>query len=151
LQPAAGVQRRERDRLVLPQQHVVLEVEAVLGVEVDLSDRDELALDLAGAAGEPELGHVAQPGCLTPAGIADLVSLVERSPARLAAPGTRLVLGLAPLALNHFHARKIAGQGRCTTPYMAIAGGGIVSAMALLGREFIAVPDDRKGQIVYKW
>src|ERR1700744_5217085 len=25
------------------------------------------------------------------------------------------------------------------------------SAMALLGREFIAVPDDRKGQIVFKW
>ena len=23
--------------------------------------------------------------------------------------------------------------------------------MALLGREFIAVPDDRKGQIVFKW
>ena len=26
-----------------------------------------------------------------------------------------------------------------------------VTAMALLGREFIAVPDDRKGQIVFKW
>src|ERR1700729_2366018 len=25
------------------------------------------------------------------------------------------------------------------------------SLMALLGREFIAVPDDRKGQIVFKW
>jgi membrane protease subunit (stomatin/prohibitin family) len=28
---------------------------------------------------------------------------------------------------------------------------GIVSAMALFSREFIAVPDDRKGQIVFKW
>ena len=30
-------------------------------------------------------------------------------------------------------------------------GSGYGSAMALLGREFIAVPDDRKGQIVFKW
>jgi len=28
---------------------------------------------------------------------------------------------------------------------------GIVSSMALFSREFIAVPDDRKGQIVFKW
>lgn len=28
---------------------------------------------------------------------------------------------------------------------------GIVCCMALFGREFIAVPDDRKGQIVFKW
>ena len=28
---------------------------------------------------------------------------------------------------------------------------GIVSGMALFSREFIAVPDDRKGQIVFKW
>src|ERR1700685_4816653 len=27
----------------------------------------------------------------------------------------------------------------------------MVACMALLGREFIAVPDDRKGQIVFKW
>jgi membrane protease subunit (stomatin/prohibitin family)/ribosomal protein L40E len=27
----------------------------------------------------------------------------------------------------------------------------MVASMALLGREFIAVPDDRKGQIVFKW
>ena len=27
----------------------------------------------------------------------------------------------------------------------------MVLCMALLGREFIAVPDDRKGQIVFKW
>src|ERR1700739_394752 len=27
----------------------------------------------------------------------------------------------------------------------------IVSGMALFSREFIAVPDDRKGQIVFKW
>jgi membrane protease subunit (stomatin/prohibitin family) len=38
-----------------------------------------------------------------------------------------------------------------TTPYVAIAGGLYRCAMALLGREFIAVPDDRKGQIVFKW
>ena len=38
-----------------------------------------------------------------------------------------------------------------TTPYVAIARGLYRCAMALLGREFIAVPDDRKGQIVFKW
>src|SRR6266542_2103531 len=98
----------------------MLEVDAVLRVEADLSDRDELALDLAGAAGEPELGHVAQPGSVAPAGIANLVPLVERGAARLAARGARLVLGPAPLALDHFHARKIAGHRRFTTPYTAI-------------------------------
>jgi membrane protease subunit (stomatin/prohibitin family) len=38
-----------------------------------------------------------------------------------------------------------------TTAYVAIGGTGMVACMALLGREFIAVPDDRKGQIVFKW
>jgi hypothetical protein len=91
----------------------MLEVEGVLRMEVDLSDRDQLALDLAGAAGEPELGHVAQPRRLAPAGVADLVPLIERGAARLAARGSRLVLRLAPLALNHFHAGKIAGKDLC--------------------------------------
>ena len=36
-------------------------------------------------------------------------------------------------------------------PYAAKFGSGYGSAMALLGRMFIAVPDDRKGQIVFKW
>jgi membrane protease subunit (stomatin/prohibitin family) len=38
-----------------------------------------------------------------------------------------------------------------TTPYAVIQRTGMVLGMALLGREFIAVPDDRKGQIVFKW
>ncbi len=38
-----------------------------------------------------------------------------------------------------------------TTAYVVIGGTGMVACMALLGREFIAVPDDRKGQIVFKW
>src|SRR6476619_1098231 len=91
----------------------MLEVHAILRMEVDLGDRNEFALDLAGTAREPELGHVAQSGRLAPAGIADFVSLVERSTARLAARGARLVLCLAPLALNHFHAGKRAGKDLC--------------------------------------
>jgi hypothetical protein len=86
----------------------MFEVEAVLRMEVDLGDRDELTFDLAGAAREPELDHVAQPGRLAPAGIADLVLNVKGSTAHLAVRGAWLVLGVAPLALNHFHARKIA-------------------------------------------
>src|SRR5208282_2092915 len=42
-------------------------------------------------------------------------------------------------------------KGPLTTPYVLIQGTGMVACMALLGREFIAVPDDRKGQIVFKW
>ena len=38
-----------------------------------------------------------------------------------------------------------------TTLYAVNQGTGMVAGMALLGREFIAVPDDRKGQIVFKW
>ena len=34
-------------------------------------------------------------------------------------------------------------------PYLVLSC--IVSAMALFSREFIAVPDERKGQIVFKW
>src|SRR6516165_12532818 len=86
----------------------MLEVQAVLRVEVDLRHRHELAFDLAGAAGEPEFGHIAQPGRFPPAGVTDLVPLVERRAAGLATGGARLVLGVAPLALDHFHARKIA-------------------------------------------
>src|ERR1700760_614323 len=38
-----------------------------------------------------------------------------------------------------------------SAPYAVIEGNRYGSPMALLGREFIAVPDDRKGQIVFKW
>ena len=38
-----------------------------------------------------------------------------------------------------------------TAPYAVNQGTGMVAGMALLGREFIAVPDDRKYQIVFKW
>jgi membrane protease subunit (stomatin/prohibitin family) len=38
-----------------------------------------------------------------------------------------------------------------TTAYAPIGGTGMVASMAFLSREFIAVPDDRKGQIVFKW
>jgi len=110
LHPAAGVHRRERDRLVLPQQYVVLEVDAVSRVQGDFRHGDKLAFDLAGTAGELELGHVAQPGGLAPPRIADLVLLVERSPARLATGGAGLVLRLAPPALDHFHCRNLAGK-----------------------------------------
>ena len=65
----------------------MLEVDAVLRVEVYLRHRDKLALDLAGAAGELELDHVAQPRGLAPAGVADLVLLIERSAAGLATGG----------------------------------------------------------------
>jgi hypothetical protein len=88
----------------------MLEVDAVLRMEVDLGDRDKLAFDLAGAAGELELRHVAQSGRLAPSGVADPVFLVERSTAGLATGGAGLVLRMAPPALDHFHARKIAGK-----------------------------------------
>ena len=38
-----------------------------------------------------------------------------------------------------------------SAPYAVIEENRYGSPMALLGREFIAVPDDRKGQIVFKW
>ena len=38
-----------------------------------------------------------------------------------------------------------------SAPYAVIERTRYGSPMALLGREFIAVPDDRKGQIVFKW
>src|ERR1700749_2546056 len=33
----------------------------------------------------------------------------------------------------------------------AASGRGVEATVALFSREFIAVPDDRKGQLVYKW
>ena len=40
LRSAGRLERGERDRLVFPQQHVVLEVDPVLGRQGDLGDRD---------------------------------------------------------------------------------------------------------------
>ena len=96
----------ERDGLVFPEQHVVLEVDAVLGGEGDLGHGDQLAFDLAGALARTELGHVAQPGRLAPSGVADLVPNIERRTACHATGGPRLVLRAAPPTLDCFHGSK---------------------------------------------
>jgi len=57
---------------------VVLEVDALAGAERDVDERDDLALDLAGAVAEAELGHVAQARRLASARFADQVLDVER-------------------------------------------------------------------------
>src|SRR5258708_3462389 len=65
---------------------------------------DDLALDLTGRVGEAELRHVPQPGRLGSAGVGDQVPLVERRTTGETARSVRLVLGLAPLALEPIHA-----------------------------------------------
>ena len=93
----------QRRALVLPEQHVVLEEHPVALGQVDLGHRHQLALDLAGAVGEPELGHVPEPGRLLPPRVADQVAGVERRPARRTGRLADVVLGLAPLALDAVH------------------------------------------------
>jgi hypothetical protein len=106
LHSAGRLEGGERDRLVFPEQHVVLEIDAVLGGEGDLGHGDQLAFDLAGARRELELGHVAKPWRLAPPGIADLVPYIERRTACHATGGPRLVLRAAPPTLDCFHGSK---------------------------------------------
>jgi hypothetical protein len=73
LHPAAGRHRGDRRRLVLPEQHMVLEVDGVPLPECHLGDGDQLTLDLHGRAGEAELGEVPQARRLTPARVGDKV------------------------------------------------------------------------------
>ncbi len=100
---AGSVQRRQRDARLLPQHDVVLEEHRVALRQRELGDRDDLALDLAGGVGEPELRHVPQPGSLGPARVGDDVLLVERGAAGGAARPLRLVLSLAPLTFDPVH------------------------------------------------
>src|SRR6266516_5715207 len=79
----------EEHRVPVPQRH--------------LGHRDDLALDLAGGAGETELRHVPQAGRLGPAGVGDEILLIKRRTAGGAARSLRFVLGLAPLALDPIH------------------------------------------------
>ena len=104
LDAAAGVHRRQRRLLVLPQHHVVLEEDRVAlrpgsisatGTSSPSTWRCELR--------EAELGHVAQPRRLAPARVADHVAGVQRRAAGGAAGGARLVLAMAPLALDQVH------------------------------------------------
>src|SRR6202011_3090869 len=61
------------DLLLLPQHHVMLEVDPVPLAERDLRHRDDLTLDLAAAAAETDLRHVPEPRRLPPPGVADQV------------------------------------------------------------------------------
>ncbi len=107
LETAARGEGRERRALVLPEQHVVLEEHPVALAQVELGHRDQLALDLAGAVGEPELGHVLEPGRFLPPGVADQVAGVEGRTAGRAGGLSGVVLGFAPLTLDPVH-----GAGR---------------------------------------
>src|SRR5205807_5976730 len=89
--------------LVLPQHDVVLEEHGVAGTEVDLGDRHQLALDLAGAVGEAELGHVAQSRGFTPAGVRNLVAFVLGRATGQTADGAWRILRPAPLTLDPIH------------------------------------------------
>src|SRR5215470_2491529 len=82
---------------------MVLEEHGVALRERQFSDGHDLALDLAGRIREPELRHVAQPGRLTPARIGDQIPLVEWRAAGVATRSLRLILSLAPLALDPIH------------------------------------------------
>src|SRR4029077_19967541 len=88
-----------------PEQHVMGEVDPVLGREGELRGRGGRAGDLHVRLAELQPGHVPDRRLLDPAGVTDHGPDVDRRPAH----------------------------------------------RALLGREFIAVPDDRKDQIVFKW
>ena len=103
LSPPPVGQRRQGRPLVLPEQDVVLEEHPVALGQVELGYGDELAFDLAGAVGEPELGHVPEPGRLLPAGVADEVAGVQGGTAGGAGGLPSVVLGFAPLALDPVH------------------------------------------------
>ena len=109
LHAAAGVQRGHRHLRFLPEHHVVLEEHRVARGQRDLGDRHDLALDLADRVGEPELGHVPQPGRLGPAGVGHQVLDVKRCTAGEAVRPADLVLGLAPLAFNPVHPDNLSG------------------------------------------
>src|ERR1700733_12721653 len=126
----------------------MLEVDTVLRGEVDLGHGDQLALNLAGACREAELGHIAQSRRLAPPGIAYFVPDVKRRATRHTRGGSWLILCLTPPALDCFHGTKHSSSGQASA-----AGRPLVVydryrfCYALFSREFIAVPDDRKGQI----
>src|SRR6202007_2656695 len=77
---------------------------------------------------------------------------IERRAASNACGGSWLILCLAPPAKDCFHGHEnIAVTARPSPVGSCWFLTGIVCGMALFSREFIAVPDDRKGQIVFKW
>src|SRR5580698_9066513 len=84
----------------------------------------QFALDLAGAVREAEFGHVPQPRRLGPARVGDEVSLVERRAAGSTASSVRLVLSLAPLALDpvHFWA-SLSGNAAASSPPRGVTRG----------------------------
>ncbi len=103
LDAAADVHHRDRQARLLPEHDVVLEEHRVARGQSQLRHRDDCAVDLTGRVGETETGEIPELGHLGPAGIGDLVLLVERGTTRGAGGLSRLALGLAPLALDQVH------------------------------------------------
>ena len=64
---APGLQRRNRSHRIFPEHRMMLEINTILRGKAYLRDWDQLALDLAGTGGKPELGHILQTGRLAPA------------------------------------------------------------------------------------
>ena len=100
---AARVHRRHHDILLLPQQHVVLEVHRVARAQVQLGDWHDLALHLTTGAVEVELGHVLQAWRFAPPRIRDQCRCVERCATHLACSTAGVALPLTPRTDDSFH------------------------------------------------
>jgi hypothetical protein len=119
LEAAAGVQRGDRRVLVLPQHHVVLEEHRVALGQAEFGHRHQLTLDLAGAVGEAELGHVTQSRRLAPARVGDPVPLVQRRATGQAAGVARRILATTPVAFDPIHS-VLHSQFRAPQPARSV-------------------------------
>src|SRR3982074_1444599 len=107
----AALQRHHGHRrlLVLPKQHMMLEINGITLAQIDFRHRHNLAFDLASARAEMNLGHVLDARSFAPTRLAYQIANVQRSAASPARDRGLFILGLTPFASD---ARNGIGSSR---------------------------------------